>query len=33
MRGTEDAGSREMLLVAAKEESVAPSDTFDVDEV
>ncbi|MGY1823525.1 pyridoxal kinase PdxY [Geodermatophilus sp. SYSU D00079] len=33
LKRTEDAGSREILLVAAQEEFVAPSRTFDVDEV
>jgi pyridoxine kinase len=33
LKRTEDAGSREVLLVAAQEEFVAPSRTFDVDEV
>jgi pyridoxine kinase len=32
LKRTEDAGSREVLLVAAQEEFVAPSRTFDVDE-
>jgi pyridoxine kinase len=33
LRRTEEAGSREILLVAAQEEYVSPSRTFDVDEV
>jgi len=33
LKRTEDAGSREILVVAAQEEFVAPSRTFDVDEV
>ena len=33
LQRTEDAGSREILLVAAQEEFVAPSRTFAVDEV
>ncbi|MGY1691487.1 pyridoxal kinase PdxY [Geodermatophilus sp. SYSU D01105] len=33
LKRTEDAGSREILLVAAQEEFVAPSRTFDVVEV
>jgi pyridoxine kinase len=33
LKRTEDAASREILLVAAQEEFVAPSRTFDVDEV
>jgi pyridoxine kinase len=33
LKRTEDAGAREILLVAAQEEFVAPSRTFDVDEV
>ena len=33
LRRTADAGSREILLVAAQEEFVAPSRSFDVEEV
>ncbi|MBB3083613.1 pyridoxal kinase PdxY [Geodermatophilus sabuli] len=33
LKRTEDAGAREILVVAAQEEFVAPSRTFDVDEV
>jgi pyridoxine kinase len=33
LRRTEEARSREILLVAAQEEYVSPSRTFDVDEV
>jgi pyridoxine kinase len=33
LQRTEDAGSREILLVAAQDEFVAPTRTFDVDEV
>jgi pyridoxine kinase len=33
LRATEDAGSREIVLVAAQEEFVAPSRTFPVEEV
>ena len=33
LQRTEDAGSREILLVAAQEEFVSPSRTFAVDEV
>ncbi|SFL43121.1 pyridoxal kinase PdxY [Geodermatophilus ruber] len=33
LKATEDAGSREILLVAAQDEFVSPSRTFDVEEV
>jgi pyridoxine kinase len=33
LRRTEEAGSREILLVAAQDEVVSPSRTFPVDEV
>jgi len=33
LRRTEEAGSREILLVAAQEEFVAPTQTFEVDDV
>jgi pyridoxine kinase len=33
LRRTEDAGSREILLVAAQDELVAPSQTFAVESV
>ena len=33
LQRTEDAGSREILLVAAQDEYVSPTRTFDVEEV